>query len=488
MTEADTYQPPERPIPTYPFLLAVIVIVTALAGILSRPTGILAAFWPANPVIMGLLIRFPRWNTSAGWLAIFLSFLAADFFTGSPWDKTLYLTLGNLVAIGAGVTLYSVLSAADKQLRRPSAVIALFVICIGMATAAGLTGIVINPILFEPEAPLLAAMRQGFELWFTSEIINSVAILPCLLTLPAIPSQPVATLKDKLHRHRRTDKNVLLPVLALGVSMALGLLIGGPGAITFPLPALLWCALTYQMFTTTLITLIYAISTLLAVSLGSLDLRVAMSEPVLVSLRLGITLITLAPTAVASAVRYRDELLKELEYVASHDDLTSILNRSTFLRHARSLMNIARQEDRPVGILMLDIDRFKNINDHYGHETGHHVLIAFCHSIRRYLRQHDLFARIGGEEFAIVLPDTDTADAQATAERLRHLVETTEIPIKDHPPLHMTVSIGGTVTQRHNIAIEQVLVHTDKALYRAKNLGRNRVEWVDLPTGDDATS
>ena len=134
---------------------------------------------------------------------------------------------------------------------------------------------------------------------------------------------------------------------------------------------------------------------------------------------------------------------------------------------------VARKGDR-CAVLMLDLDHFKAVNDRYGHAVGDTVLRSFAEILRDSLRSSDLAGRVGGEEFAVLLPHTDLAGALLLAERIRHAVAS-YCRVPQHPELRMTVSIGASELLPEDPSPEVALARADAALYRAKQEGRNRV-------------
>jgi diguanylate cyclase (GGDEF)-like protein len=170
---------------------------------------------------------------------------------------------------------------------------------------------------------------------------------------------------------------------------------------------------------------------------------------------------------------------EELERIAHTDFLTGLANRRYFLKVAEGELFGALKAGAPLSLLMMDLDFFKKINDIYGHMTGDVVLQKMAALCRGVLRNVDTVGRLGGEEFAVVLPQTDMDGAAVVAERLRMLVAETEVPREHGLPLRFTVSIGiaslpGGV-QHANVNIDMLLNQADNALYRAKRDGRNRV-------------
>jgi diguanylate cyclase (GGDEF)-like protein len=170
----------------------------------------------------------------------------------------------------------------------------------------------------------------------------------------------------------------------------------------------------------------------------------------------------------------------ELEVLAAMDPLTGVANLRHFNRLSGMEMEHARRMGRAFSLLALDIDHFKRINDSHGHAMGDEALRAFVAACRVALREPDILGRLGGEEFAVALPNTGAAGAAVIAERLRRQVERIALPLPRGGSLRFTVSIGaatiGAADHRraqHNMA--DVLAQADKALYRSKQGGRNRV-------------
>jgi diguanylate cyclase (GGDEF)-like protein len=163
--------------------------------------------------------------------------------------------------------------------------------------------------------------------------------------------------------------------------------------------------------------------------------------------------------------------------MAATDPLTGLLNRRGFARAAHPAITRARREERPVAVALLDADRFKLINDGFGHEAGDAVLCGIAAALRSELRAGDLLGRMGGEEFALVLPDTDPQQAAAVAERMRDAVR----QLVQHPAgadAAVTLSGGIAAVGRSGeaeIALERALRDADAALYRAKEGGRDCV-------------
>jgi diguanylate cyclase (GGDEF)-like protein len=159
--------------------------------------------------------------------------------------------------------------------------------------------------------------------------------------------------------------------------------------------------------------------------------------------------------------------------LSTKDPLTGLANRGSTLTEFQTRFGLSLRYDRPLSVVMCDLDRFKQINDTYGHGAGDFVLRVFGERLRDTLRETDLAGRIGGEEFLMVLPETDMGGALPFAERLRKALAAEPIPLPGGP-LEVTCSLGLAERQPGDLDAGQVLARADAALYRAKAGGRNR--------------
>jgi diguanylate cyclase (GGDEF)-like protein len=167
-------------------------------------------------------------------------------------------------------------------------------------------------------------------------------------------------------------------------------------------------------------------------------------------------------------------LSKDLQSLADTDDLTGIWNRRAFIEESNKELQRVQRSKHPVCLLMMDIDDFKDINDAFGHEVGDEVLKLFAHCITANKRAYDIFGRIGGEEFAMLLPETKRPEAIELAERIRHKVS--EIFFhKHHSEIRITVCIGVYELASNDTTILAALSKADERLYAAKRAGKNKV-------------
>lgn len=444
--------------------LGSLIFALSLFGIYSRPSGLLATFWVANAVLLGLFVHYPRLVRPVNWLAVMLGYMAADLFTGAPLALSLFLMACNLSGVVTGYAFFKSWPMSQRRLEQPQSVMYMVMVSLCAACAAGLVGMAGHGYFFH--APAL----KGFWYWSIAEWMNYTAILPVMLTLPgrAALQQWQAVFKRNMFK-----PSGYYPVLTLVTGILLGVFVGGPGALSFVVPGLIWCALTYGLFLTALLTLWASVWLLLTTANGYLDLGVNLTETsTLDSFRLGVTLTSLAPLTIASVMVTRKALIAQLQFNATHDALTHVLNRFGFYQAAE----LALRSGRSRVLLMLDIDHFKMINDLYGHAAGDAVLSQFAEVVRQGLHAQAIVGRLGGEEFCLIHPCQDVAEAKLLADRIRSQCASHAFKISDHHVLDVTVSIGMVyLGKQAGLTLDQLLAEADNALYDAKRDGRNRV-------------
>ena len=171
------------------------------------------------------------------------------------------------------------------------------------------------------------------------------------------------------------------------------------------------------------------------------------------------------------------DMAKQLERLSAHDDLTGIFNRRHFGATLDHAFDHSNRYHRPLSVAIIDVDRFKDINDSFGHQIGDAVLTEVAKRFSDSVRSSDYLARYGGEEFVVLLPETQLDDAVSFGEKLRDAVASAPVPIAGGRELPVTVSVGtASLTHTQFNAPEEMLAAADQALYRAKRNGRNRVE------------
>lgn len=171
-------------------------------------------------------------------------------------------------------------------------------------------------------------------------------------------------------------------------------------------------------------------------------------------------------------VSHRHKMALDLQLLADTDALTGVLNRRSFFQQATTLA----RADQPLAALLLDVDHFKLVNDRHGHAFGDAVLVEIAARCRGALRAGDILARLGGEEFAVLLPRQDEARAAAVAERLRQAIANAPVdgPLDSQP---VTISVGGACAGSGEVPLDELLLRADRALYAAKRAGRNCIRF-----------
>jgi two-component system cell cycle response regulator len=176
--------------------------------------------------------------------------------------------------------------------------------------------------------------------------------------------------------------------------------------------------------------------------------------------------------------RYAQELRQSVNNtmaLAVTDDMTGLYNRRYLDRHLSVMLEKAQSQDRDMALMILDIDHFKAVNDTYGHDAGDAALKEFAARLKRNIRGVDLACRFGGEEFVVLMPDTDHQQAEAVAERVRNAIAERSFEVGAGRPLSLTVSAGVALNETESDTPETLIKRADLALYRAKREGRNRV-------------
>ncbi|MEJ2362217.1 MAG: diguanylate cyclase [Gammaproteobacteria bacterium] len=168
-------------------------------------------------------------------------------------------------------------------------------------------------------------------------------------------------------------------------------------------------------------------------------------------------------------------LEQQLANMALFDSLTGTLNRPAFYQHAGKEFARSKRYYRPLSVIMLDIDHFKRVNDEYGHQGGDQVLQIFAEACQEVIRATDVMGRVGGEEFALLLPDTPLMAAYNLAERLRARINKYPYLARDML-IEITASLGVAELHPEDKDIRTLLQRADEALYEAKHAGRNRVQ------------
>lgn len=447
------------------------VFFLSLLGIFSRPVGSLASIWPANAFLLGIMARQPGFTRPAGWVAGSMGYVLADWITGSPWDKNLLLNMSNLLGVAGGLALVRLLPGGLFPITQKLGILRLIGVALIASVSASVAGVFVYSYFWNG-SPL-----EGAIFWSVSEFVNYIAFLPLVLTAPG----SMREFRNSYRNRRQAEHSLLydlLPFIAFVVLCMVVSLVDGPGSLAIPIVALLWCGLTYSLFTTAVLTLIYCFWTLLFVAQGYISAYAHLvSWDNLMSLRLSVSMIALAPLMNAIMAHKRLQQIDKLTYLASHDGLTGALNRGGFYKAISD--QVRRKKPHSFAFMMIDLDHFKQINDTRGHAAGDKVLETFVSRVQERLPSNAILGRLGGEEFALMLWNLSASDYQHCAELIRHSLEE-EIGLDQNSAdsVKASVSVGlihGTIDPDSRCDFERITQEADRALYQAKEQGRDCV-------------
>lgn len=457
--------------------VALCVFVACLLGIFSRPLDYLAAFWPANAVMLGLLLRHPVLAARPlTWLLCAVAFVSADLLTGSSWFMALGMNGANLAGIAAAWIYLSRKQWKLLNFQDQRSVMHLLAGSVIASLACTLVGAPVGAVAFG--TPLTHSAAS----WLASELYSYLLVTPIIL---AAPTRLGREMLSPLVNWRAS-----LPLLTLVGSECLSLLIGGPGALGFVMPAMVWCAMAYGVFPVAVLNLLLCSWKMAAMSMGALDFTLVHLWE-LVSFRSGLALLSLAPLAVACAYALRLTALENLHQAVNFDYLTGALTRRALVERGARLVSQLQESGTPFSVAMLDVDHFKRINDVHGHAQGDLVLKQLAQLVARLLRRDDLFGRLGGEEFAMILPGATRETSMIVAQRIREQLGNTLFTADGVDKVRVTLSIGmvsvagraATAPPGTADVLEKLLSKADAALYEAKAQGRDRVRHAESEPG-----
>ncbi|MBV7577439.1 diguanylate cyclase domain-containing protein [Escherichia fergusonii] len=440
------------------FVIFALTTLFYFIGAKLRLVHELSLFWPLNGVMAGVFARYVWLNRLHYYAVSYVAMLVYDAMTTQWGWVSIVINLSNMVFI---ITVAR-LVARDKQLGKnkyePVSALRLFNYCLIAALLCALVGAIgsdsIDSLSF---GPLLAD-------WFSEQFSTGVLIVPCMLTLALPRIVP------------RFKAEQLMPIVALIISVIASVVIGGAGSLAFPLPALIWCAVRYTPQVTCLLTFVTGAVEIVLVANSVINIAVAspFSIPQMFSARLGIATMAICPIMVSFSVAAINSLMKQVAQRADFDFLTQVYSRSGLYE---ALKKTELRGTQHITVMLLDIDYFKSINDSFGHECGDKVLSVFAKHVQKIVGNQGLVARMGGEEFAVVVPSLNAQEGLLLAEKIRKAVALHPFDWQQKT-LYLTVSIGiGSGATRFETLTEvfdKLMVEADECLYRSKKEGRNR--------------
>jgi len=455
-------------------------LAAAFGGLaVSREAGNIATLWPPNGLLAAALLLSPRRRWSAVLLAGAIGSVAANLINGNPAITAASITVANLVEVLVAAAIIRRHTRRRVLFQHSSDVLVLIVASIVAAGVAGALSATSAVVLVG------APFTKIFIKWVLGDVLGLLVVMP----IAVIAYNLIVHGPDLMMSQRSQREAALL----LGVVFAVSIGVYWP---TLP-PVQFLVMPTVLLASFRLGPLGAALSTVIVAIVGSLGTVAAAgavaSTPDQVTLRvfnfqlnLAVLFLTALPIGAAMAQRAQlerdlkderdraDRFASDMASIAHIDDLTGLATRRFFLEQLDVMAATARRAQQPLTLAMLDIDFFKPINDQFGHAVGDAVLMAIGAACRNAVRADDIIGRLGGEEFAMLMPLTDQETAYRIVDRLREAVAAIAIPTSDGRQVSVTISVG--MAMFANQQIDRLLLDADRALYLAKERGRNRVE------------
>ncbi|WP_300181489.1 HWE histidine kinase domain-containing protein [Bradyrhizobium sp.] len=315
--------------------------VLCIFGVRTANDNVLSLIWPANPFMLGMLVRFPFLARPLGWVACAAGFAIAIPIMGCGLATAAGLATYNFGVVVIGYVLLYGVDQVDQRLKRLTSVFYLLFAVVAESIFAGIVGpILIGPLFHDPAAV------GSYRYWFSVELLNQLAFLPMILSYPEgrkwwRRQLPQPTFHDQA------------PIIALVLSATLGIFFGEMGALTFPVPALLWCAISYRVFLTAVLTFIFCIWVILATTL-SYNEASHVDQLLVLSISMGAALISLGPVIISTTTATRNEIVDQLRRLAAEREIVAneldhrIKNLFALVNGLISLSVRGRPEMRPL--------------------------------------------------------------------------------------------------------------------------------------------
>ena len=472
----------EPPLPRTALLITALAfgyLATALGGLaISRQAGNIATLWPPNGMLVAALLLSSRQRWMDIMIAGAIGSVSANLLNGSSMIAAGSITLANLVEASIAATIIRRATGRRVLFQHSSDVVVLI--------AAAVTAALIAGALSATSAALMsgAPFITIFIKWVAGDVLGLLVVMPI-----AVIAHDLVTRGPDLMMARSSRLEAAL-ILA-------GVLVVSVAVFSPNVPPVQFLVMpTVLLASFRLGPLGAAVSTVIVAVVGSigtvLAARAGASTPDEVTLRvfnfqlnLAVLFLTALPIGSAMAQRAQlerdltdekeraDHYAKEMASLVNVDDLTGLATRRCFLDQLDQMAANARRVGHPLTLAMIDIDHFKPINDQYGHAVGDAVLMAIGAACRSAVRSADVIGRLGGEEFAMLMPLTDQETAFRIVDRLREAVAAIAIPTSDGRTVSVTISVGMAMFVDQQI--DRLLLDADRALYSAKESGRNRV-------------
>ena len=453
---------------------------TALGGLaVSRQAGNIATLWPPNGMLVAALLLASRQRWTVLLVAGAIGSLAANLFNGNTLISSGSITIANVVEALIAATIIRRLTAQRILFQRSSDVMVLILAAVTAALVAG--------ALSATSAKLLvgAPFTTTFIKWVLGDVLGLLVVMP------------IAVIAYDLFKHgpdlmmaRSTPTELALIMAGVcGVSVAV-FSPDVPPVQFMVTPMVLLASFRLGPLGAALSTIIVAVVGSLGTILAAQAVAGTADEITVrvFHFQLNLAVLFLSALPVGSAMAQRSQLERdlteqkeradrfalEMASLVNVDDLTGLATRRHFMEQLDILAAGARRANQPLTLAMIDIDHFKPINDRFGHAVGDAVLMAIGAACRTSVRSNDVIGRLGGEEFAMLMPLTEQDVAYRIVDRLREAVAAIVVPHSDGSSVSVTISVGMAMFAGQEI--DRLLLDADRALYAAKKRGRNRIE------------
>lgn len=447
-------------------MIAGSTLLWCIAGLQLQAVAPDIGIWPANAILLGILAANRRTNTPVTWVLSAVAYVVAALVMGRDLGQAALFTIENISGIFVGLALIHRYSARLTPITDPVGLVTMF----GIFAAVSLTSGVISHVV--AAAGFDWGMIEEVLLRTVTEFLNLTIFVP-LVAAQRMIRGPLKK-KDGLDRRRFVLHGVALTTLLFAFGAMV--FIGGPGAMAFYLPPLLWCITRVRSIFGFVLSAIAAVWTLVSVQTGLVALYAehlhVETRMDLASFRLGVASVTLGALAVVALNAFWRRSAQEDKQRADRDALTGLLTRKQFYESADYSLGQLKPETNSIAIA-IEIDRFRSISHARGQETGDQVVLTVSELLTANIRRGDILGRLGGEDFAILLPGAGLEEGNRVAERMRASIAAE--PFRhDGSDFSTSVSIG-LVEFKTPANFSRMLSLADEALYEAKSAGRNRV-------------